>query len=477
MTAIPGTATQRVSALAGAVGDRTIRRSKAARPGYYQREIIRLLRLHIPAGVHVLQVACGRADLLAGVCPERGVGVDTAAPLSAAREAHPHLRLVESAPDAFDLDETFDFVILGDSLGEVTDVQACLECVRRVCCPDTRLFIFYHSALWEPVLRLASWLGLRARQRDQNWLNTADLQNLLDLSGFDVVKRSREVLSPVPLPPVSTVLNRVLARIWPTRHLALVQMLIARPSPRGQREPGLTCSVIIPTRNERGNVEAAVRRTPQMGAHTEIIFVDGDSSDGTAEEIERVIAAHPERDVRFIDQGHGRGKGDAVRKGFAAARGDVLMILDADLTVPPEDLPKFFDAVAGGKGEFVNGTRLVYPMERDAMRTLNQAANWFFSVLFTWLLGQRFRDTLCGTKVLRRRHYERIAADRGYFGEFDPFGDFDLIFGASKANLKIIEIPIRYKARTYGSTNISRFLHGLLLLRMSWVALWKLKLR
>jgi glycosyltransferase involved in cell wall biosynthesis len=180
--------------------------------------------------------------------------------------------------------------------------------------------------------------------------------------------------------------------------------------------------------------------------------------------------------ITLLHQGDGIGKGDAVRKGFAAATGDVLMILDADLTVPPEDLPKFFEALTSGKGEFINGTRLVYPMERQAMRTLNHLGNKFFSLAFTWLLEQRFRDTLCGTKVLFRRDYERIAANRHYFGDFDPFGDFDLIFGASRLNLRIVEVPVRYRERTYGVTNISRFRHGWLLLRMCLVAFRKLKL-
>jgi len=220
-----------------------------------------------------------------------------------------------------------------------------------------------------------------------------------------------------------------------------------------------------------------VHRTPAMGAGTEIVFVDGWSTDGTQEEIQRLIAEQPERRMQFIPQTGPHGKGQAVRQGFEAANGDVLMILDADLTVAPEDLTKYFDALAGGLGEFINGTRLVYPMEKQAMRFLNKCGNRFFSILFTWLLGQRFRDTLCGTKVLTRRSYQRIAAGRAELGKLDPFGDFDLIFGAARCDLKIIEIPVRYGARTYGATNISRFRDFWLLLAMSWRAFLKIKLR
>jgi len=248
---------------------------------------------------------------------------------------------------------------------------------------------------------------------------------------------------------------------------------IARPR-RDPRSAPLTVSVVIPARNEAGNIEAAVLRTPEMGSGTELIFVEGNSSDDTWEKIQQIAAAHPERRIRTLRQS-GRGKGDAVRAGFAVAQGDLFMILDADLTVPPEELPKFYEAIVSGRAEFANGSRLVYPMEKKAMQFLNMCANKVFGILFSWLLGQHVKDTLCGTKVLRRSDYARIAANRAYFGDFDPFGDFDLLFGAARLNLKIADIPIRYRDRTYGSTNIHRWRHGWLLLRMVLFAARKLK--
>jgi glycosyltransferase involved in cell wall biosynthesis len=236
----------------------------------------------------------------------------------------------------------------------------------------------------------------------------------------------------------------------------------------------LTVSVVIPARNEAGNIEAAVRRTPNMGAGTELIFVEGHSKDNTWEEIERVARANPKLRIKTLRQ-EGQGKGDAVRAGFAAAEGDLFMILDADLTVPPEELPKFYDAIASGRAEFANGSRLVYPMEKSAMRFLNMCANKAFGILFTAILGQPLKDTLCGTKVLRRADYECIAANRAYFGDFDPFGDFDLLFGAARLNMRIVDVPVRYRDRTYGSTNIHRWRHGWLLLRMVLFAARKLK--
>ena len=276
---------------------------------------------------------------------------------------------------------------------------------------------------------------------------------------------SQVVLLPMYVPVLSTFLNRWLAPLPGFRLFALANIAVARLKPVGASEP-LSVSVVVPARNERGNIEPLVRRVPQMGPADELIFVEGHSSDGTWEEIQRVAAAFPDRPIRVFQQ-RGKGKGDAVRLGFSEARGDVLMILDADLSVAPESLPKFYRAIVEGNGEFINGSRLVYPMEKQAMRFLNMIGNKFFAAAFSFLLRQPLKDTLCGTKVLRRSHYQAIARDRAYFGDFDPFGDFDLIFGAARQGLRIVELPVRYRERVYGETQIQRWAHGWLLLRMT----------
>ena len=448
------------------------------RNAYYYAQLHRLLKTHVPPGARVLEIGCGLGDLLADLQPSRGVGIESkprVAKLAAQR--FPNLEFVCDDYSSFELGQEFDYVVVSNALAEMNDIQAMFQRVCRVCHPGTRVIVAYFNALWEPILKLAAMLHLRQNVRRANWLSMADVTNLLELADFEVIRQSAEILAPKYVPLLSTFLNRFLCRFWPMTHLPLVTLFVARPRMAPSRGRDLSCSVIVPTHNERGNIAAVIDRTPQLGSGTEIVFVDGGSTDGTAEEIERQMNRRPDRRVRLIHQGDGRGKGDAVRKGFAAATGEVLMILDADLTVPPEDLPKFFEVVAAGRGEFINGTRLVYPLEEKAMRFLNKCGNKFFSVAFSWLLNQRFRDTLCGTKVLLRSSYERIARGRAYFGDFDPFGDFDLIFGAARANLKILEIPVRYAARTYGDTSISRFRDGWLLLKMTWVAFRKLKLR
>jgi len=448
------------------------------RSRYYHEELLRYHRFWIPEGASVLEIGCGIGDLLAGVRPGRGVGVDLSPRMiDLARSRHPSIEFHVGDADHIELTETFDYVILSNLVGHLPDVQNALEQLHHVCRPDTRIIVTFYNQLWQPILRAADYLGLHTPEPLPNWLAPVDIENLLVLTGFEPIRSGFKCPLPLGVPLLAPLLNRTLSVLPLLRLLGLITYVIARPRPHGQASsPEPSVSVVIPCRNERGNIEDAVRRTPDMGSHTEIIFVDGNSTDGTAQEIERVMReVGPHRDIRLIHQGDGVGKGDAVRKGFAAAKGDILMILDADLTVPPEDLPKFYRALLTGRGEFINGTRLVYPMEQEAMRFLNYLGNRFFSMAFTWLTEQRFRDTLCGTKVLSRRNYGLIAAGRKHFGDFDPFGDFDLLFGAAKLNLKIIEVPIRYRERTYGSTNIRRFRHGLLLFRMLPIAFRKLK--
>jgi hypothetical protein len=424
----------------------------------------------------VLEIGSGTGDLLNSLAPSRGVGVDISpAMVEIASRKYPHLSFHTGNAEELPLTEKFDYVVLSDVIGCISDVQKAFSELRKVTHPRTRVIVTYFNYLWEPVLKLTERFGGKMPQPEQNWLSQPDIENLLSLSDYECVRREYKLLLPKRVPLLSAFCNTILANLPVVRKLCLVQFLVARQSGVPRPEEEYTCTVVVPCRNERGTIENAVRQVPALGRHTEVIFVEGNSSDGTEEEIRRVIGAYPEKDLRLVSQGSGRGKGDAVRKGFAAASGDILMILDADLTVPPGDLTKFFRAIASGKGEFINGSRLVYPMEDQAMRFLNTLGNKFFSWAFTYLLGQRFKDTLCGTKVLSREDYERIAAGRHYFGDFDPFGDFDLIFGAAKLDLKIVELPIRYRQRTYGTTQISRFRHGWLLLKMCAFAARKIK--
>jgi len=434
--------------------------------GYYHEWMTRTYRQLIPEGASILDVGCGTGHMLASLRPVRGVGVDfSEAAIARARVAHPNLQFISADAHDFELPgQTFDYIVLSDVANDLWDVQRVFERLRPLCAPHTRLILNFYSHLWSGPLRAAQKLGLATPILPQNWLTRLDVANLLELAGFQPLRDWEEVIAPLRLPWLSDWANRYFARITPFRQLDLANFMIACPSPEPAAPPP-SVSVVIAARNESGHIDELMARIPEMGAGTEIVFVEGNSTDDTYAAIERAIAANPQRNCKLLKQ-TGKGKGDAVRVGFDAATGDILMILDADITVPPEDLPRFFDALVSGRAEFVNGVRLVYPMQDDAMRFLNLVGNKFFSMAFSWLLGQPIRDTLCGTKVLWRKDYDRIAKNRSYFGDFDPFGDFDLLFGAARLNLRFMEVPIRYRARRYGETNIQRWRHGWLLLKM-----------
>jgi SAM-dependent methyltransferase len=451
---------------------------------YFYGYMTRVLRARIPEGQKVLDLGCGSGHLLAALKPSRGVGVDIAADcVEEARGAHrgQNLHFFEGElADRRLLGQTggpFDAIILVNVVTHLTDVQQALESLHPVCHPRTRIFIYSYSRLWQPLLRVAELVGWKYEQPPEAWLPPEEIVNMLELADFDVVRRDLEIVCPMGIPLVADLLNRYVGHLPVVEWLSLMFGIIARPSPRRSvslRATRPSTSVVIPCRNESGHIRPLVARLPHLGANSEFLFVEGNSKDDTEAVIRQVIAENPDRPFRFLKQ-KGRGKGDAVRLGFAEARGEVVLILDADMGVVPEDIPKFVDALVRGKGEMVNGSRMVYPMEGRAMRFLNLIANKFFALLFSWVLGQQVRDTLCGTKALYREDYERIAANRGFFGDFDPFGDFDLLFGASRLNLRIVDLAVRYHERRYGETNISRFRHGLLLLRMSLFAARKLR--
>lgn len=455
------------------------REAWVAKNAAFYDDDLRYMRFLVREQARVLDLGCGTGRLLAALKPAYGVGVDLSpAMVAEARATHPNLNFIlgdiEDVGCLASIEGPFDFIVLSDTVGMLDDVEETLKKLHQLCDEDTRIIIAHHSAYWEPFLNLAVTLGQRMPQPRANLLSTTDFINLMRLADLEPIRMEWRQLVPFRLLGLGRLINRFIAPLPLIRSFCLRAYVVAR-SKRVQTSPDLSTTILIPCRNERGNIERAIREMPRFGSHQEIIFVEGNSRDNTYEECVRVQQAYAGQwDIKVIRQ-DGKGKGDAVRKGFDAAAGDILMILDADLTVPAAALPKFYEAIASGKAEFVNGTRLVYPMEDEAMRFLNHIANRLFAFMFSYLLNQRFTDTLCGTKVLQRKHYRRIAQARSYFGNFDPFGDFDLIFGAAKQNMRFIEVPVIYKARTYGSTQIARFRDGWLLIRMVVFAFRKLK--
>jgi SAM-dependent methyltransferase len=451
---------------------------------YFYEYLARILRVRVPEGLRVLDLGCGPGDLLAALAPSSGVGIDVSAraiETATARHGGDRLRFLRG--DAADPEllaqagGPFDAILLVNVVTHLSDVQATLERLQPLCHSRTRVLIYSYSRLWQPLLRLGELLGLKHRQPPESWLPPEEIGNMLALADFEVVRTDAHLVCPVRVPLVANLANRYLGRLPLLDSFSLMFGLVARPAPfraAASRPAQPSVSVVIPCRNEAGHIPPLVASLPELPAGSEFLFVEGNSTDDTEAAIRSEIAAHPGRPLRLFKQ-TGRGKGDAVRLGFQEARGQVVLILDSDMGVAPADIPKFVQALVRGKGDMVNGSRLVYPMEGRAMRFLNLLANKSFALLFSWLLGQQVRDTLCGTKALWRDDYARIAANRSYFGDFDPFGDFDLLFGAARLNFRIVDLAVRYHERRYGSTNISRFSHGWLLLRMSAFAARKLR--
>jgi len=442
---------------------------------YYHQRLEDVYRSLVFPGLRVIEIGCGHGDLLGALEPSFGVGVDFSGDMvRAAGSRHPNLHFIHADAHELPLDEPFDIIILSDLVNDLWDVQTALLNLASVANRNTRVIINLYSRVWELPLAATEKLELARPTLNQNWLHVEDLSDLLELADFQVIRHWTEILCPLDIPLFAPLCNRFLVKLWPFRLAALTSFTVARYVGSARQTEKPVVSVVVPARNEAGNIPEIMQRVPEMGSGTELVFVEGHSEDNTYAAIESAISENPHRRCKLFRQ-TGEGKGDAVRLGFEKAEGKILMILDADLTVPPEDLPRFYDALVSGKGEFINGVRLVYPMEDQAMRYLNLVGNRFFGLGFSFLLGQNIKDTLCGTKVLWKEQYEIIAQNRSFFGKLDPFGDFDLILGAARLNLRILDLPIRYRERVYGDTNIRRWKHGLLLLRMAAVAALRLK--
>jgi hypothetical protein len=353
------------------------------------------------------------------------------------------------------------------------DIQALLMQLRAKLARTSRIVV----VLYNPYLRwayyLANRLGIRKGDLPSTFVTRVDLENIAKVAGFEIVRQRLAMYCPWKMLGLGTAINRVMPLVPLARWLSLTSVVVMRPLVPSSQQ-GVSC--IIPARNEHGNIENALKRFPDLGREVEIIFVEGHSTDGTWEEILRVSTVYRDQFRILAVQQPGKGKADAVRLGFSHARENLLVILDADLTMPPEMLARFAYAYDQGHGDFINGSRLVYPMEGAAMRFLNRVGNIFFAKMLSAVLDVRLGDSLCGTKLVTRHDYERMVAWRKDFGEFDPFGDFELLFPAAELGLEIVDVPVRYLARTYGETNIQRFRHGLQLLKMTWVGLVRIKM-
>jgi SAM-dependent methyltransferase len=436
------------------------------RNAYYHRTLRALFRTYVPPGLSVLELGCATGDLLAAVRPSRGVGVDLSRRMvEKASRKYPHLEFIEADATFFDTEERFDRILINNVLEYAEDIQSLLRNCRRLLERRGRLLISSMNPMWTPLLRMGERRRLCTPDTRRNFVTGQDAANLLGLNGFEIVKLTRRMLLPKNVPVLTPLVNLVAAQTPILRRLCLAEFVVARPAAMDAGE--LSVSVIVPCYNEAGNIEECVRRVPRMGRHTEVIAVDDGSRDGTADLVKPEL--NPDVEVRCITYQPNRGKLNAVRTGFEAARGDILMILDADMTVPPEDLPSFYRPLREGLADFINGTRLIYPMATGAMKLQNFVGNKLFGVLVSWLTGIHLSDTLCGTKAFFREDYRHFSM--GY----DPWGDFDYLFGGAQVSAKVLEVPVHYQERRAGQSKMKALRHTWALLKACWAGFWRVK--
>jgi hypothetical protein len=446
---------------------------------FYHRNILRFFSMCIPKNSTILELGCATGDLIGQLQPSTGVGVDISdSMVSIGRQKYPSIQFVCENAEAFETNMVFDYIILSGIVGSVDNIQILLEKAQKWSSTDTRIFIDFYNPLWHPIIKLGEKIGLKMPELTRNWLSVDDIENFLYISGYQVIKRKYLMVFPKYIPLISYLLNKLIGNLPLIRRLSLNNVVVARPARPIAESERKKCSVVITCRDEEGNVEGLVTRMPKMGSNTEIMFVEGHSKDNTVARIEELIKKYPDKDIKLLKQ-KGIGQGDAFRYGFDNASGDFVIWLEADLTTPPEEAIHFWNAYINNQGEYVNGSRFIYKMERSAMPLFNFLGNRFFGILFTSLLKQRFTDTLCGFKAISKTNYIKIRKQIDFFGDFDPFGDFELIFGAVKNNLKVAEIPVHYQPRQYGESKaygqsfFSFMNHALLLLRMSMIAFRK----
>jgi hypothetical protein len=442
---------------------------------YFYSLMEKALAFFVEPGERVLNIRSQTGWMLGAVKPSKGLGFELTAEMNEqARKANPEFDYQQGFPDQIDYSGTYDSIIIADP-GETVDLQEQFRRLKACCHRGTRIYLYGFNSLWQSLLNFGVKIGLKMPQPEQNWLTESDIRGLFELAGFQVLKVHYVALCPIYIPIVSHICNHILAALPGLRRLCMIQVFVARSLPECSKAELPSVSVVIPCRNEEGNIQAAVERLPKLGRETEILFCDDKSTDNTRAEVERMMKLYPDKNIRLLD-GPGICKSRNVWTGFDAAKGDILMILDADLAVMPEEMPRFVDAIVENRGEFINGSRLVYPIPHHAMKAANRFGNKVFSWLFSLLLGQRIKDTLCGTKVLWRSDWLRMRKYIDYWGVMDRWGDYDLLLGAAKLNLRIIDLPVHYQERVSGVSKMTRVLYNArVMLTIMWKAYNKMR--
>lgn len=450
-----------------------------AKNKYYYSQLFNLHKWLVEKGSIVLDIGCGTGDLLSSVLPKNGVGIDASFEMvKRATKKYPHYKFQVMDAHHLELKEQFDYILLSNLVGYLDDIWQVLRNLRKVSHERTRIIITNYNYLWQPLMAFSEKLHLKMPDRIQNWLPQQFIEHFLYLCGFEVVKKGKYLHIPIDIPYFSNPLNKIFSNLPLIDRFGLIEYIVARPSTLPDYHmKDTTVSVIVPTYKEAGNIKTIVERMPHVGTKTELIFVDLPGGDGTKEAIQKAIKDYKGRlSITYVQQEKKTGKIGALRLGVKNSQGQIIIIYDADVTIPPEDIEKIYLALLERKGEFINGTRLVYPTEKGAMRFLNHLGNTLFANLFTWGLGQHFTDTLCGTKGFWREDFYHFEDIKTKYDNLDRYGDLYLLLSAYRKNLKIAEVPLRYKIRRYGDTKMDRFKNGFQFLLMFIYFLWHVRI-
>ncbi len=447
---------------------------------FYYQELTRLHQNLIPRGSRVLDIGCGTGNLLAAVTPSEGIGIDFSYEMvKRAQQKYPKLSFQVMDAHHLEFDRPFDYIILSNLVGYTEDIWQVFRQLQKVTHERSRIIITNYNYFWQPIVAAAEYLNQKMPDRIQNWLPQEFLIHFLSLNGFEIVKKGTYLHSPLDLGSLGRGINTALSVVPGVSRLGLIEYLVARPTFLYEKKPPeKSVSIIVPTHQEAGNIETIIKTTPHIGKDTQLIFVDLPGKDGTAEKIkyEKKRYKGP-LTITFIEQKEKNGKIGALRLGVKKATGDIILTYDADVTIPPADLYKFYLALVEGRAELINGTRLVYPTEKGAMRFLNHIANSFFAILFTWALGQHFTDTLCGSKGFFKKDFETFEKEHTSYDHLDKYGDYFLLLHAYTKNLQIAEVPVRYTQRKYGDTKLNRFSNGWEFFQMFIYFFWQVKIQ
>ncbi len=434
---------------------------------YFHNSLRQMFKSFIPEGADILQIGYGLGDILSSLYPNKAVSLDTDENIMlSAKRRYPQIKFISGKPENLNVKGKFDYVIIPNSVDHLEDIQTVLEKLKLNVTSKSKIMLTALNPKWIQILSVLEKLNLKRAEGEKNWLRLEDLKNITRISGYEIEESGFRVMLPLHIPLVTRWINATIPNTPLFKRFCLEQFIVARKveSPATKK---LSCSVVVPCFNEEENIKNCVSRVPKMGKWTEIVVVDDGSTDKTIKVVKQLMKTY--KNLKLVSYKPNRGKGWAVKQGMDAARGDVVMILDADMAVPPEELPRFFSIFERNYGNFVNGTRLIYPMEDQAMRQLNLIGNLVFSWIFSWLLGVRITDTLCGTKALYKSDYKNVKMSG------KSWGDFDLLFGAAENDLDIIEVPVHYKKRVAGKSKMKAFKHGMVLAKMCGIGFWRLK--